>query len=398
MAFVATFPPTRTTVGNGQKICACGGRASSNEIRPRRSCSEKGGRNAASNDLPCAEDCAGIRGITATGDHVLTRDASFGSLLSRRACLTRLYNFALVVATQACIGTIASNAAWPSSEAPVSVPPTERVRGANGSLLQRLNAKAVRKVIFNAPPKRTQYPRFLLGTWTTIQSFSGFELLAPESGGKISKRDVIATPEVPGFQVLSIAAFADIGTNPKSPYLLRFTDAVGDSSGYWCVKDEQFCFSQSLNAQLQGLDASKSEADVVDSIEYSGAQNPNRISIALRPGAVRNAERIELFRNGAETERPVASAGWFLVREQWRQVALGYSTSYGRARTIATDYAHVWGFRPRAGVDAHSPPTAVDAFCCTFAYANERQTPALFDAAGTAPLAIFQHRFELRKT
>jgi hypothetical protein len=67
--------------------------------------------------------------------------------------------------------------------------------------------------------------------------------------------------------------------------------------------------------------------------------------VRLAPGVSNNAERIELFSNARESETR-ASDGTFFAAEALRQVTLGYSKDYNKARVVNTDYQHVWSYTP----------------------------------------------------
>jgi len=253
------------------------------------------------------------------------------------------------------------------------------------SLRTRLDSKSVEKIVFNSIPKPIQYPIYLLGTWNVSELFTGFEIpLLSSQNTTITKQEIIKNIELPGFQKCSIAAFADIGKIMDSSYQMRFNLPSQMKNSDCCYKDLKFCVESSINSHLNG--------SVIDSIFE---RNANQTSIDFKRGSTLNAEHIELFRNRVEVESD-SRTDWFFVLEQWRQVTTGYSTSFGRARSVNTDYTHVWGFRPELKNES-GDVQSVDAFCSTFAFVNERQTPALYEKVANKPVILYQHRLKLEK-
>ena len=201
--------------------------------------------------------------------------------------------------------------------------------GAQNDLIARVRAKSFSKPVFNSSKPRAQtYPAWLAGEWDATVDFAGYEF--PSA---VPKEVLAREPTVPGFQKLSLAFIPDVGSD-RLTYRIRFVQtAKGD-----VVEDRAFNLAEVQRAYL-------ARDDAVDGVEYDPDVDPNRTTIRYKSGVTNNAERIELFTNARESETR-ASDGTFFASEAFRQVTLGYSTTYGVARVQPTDYQHVWTYTP----------------------------------------------------
>ena len=200
---------------------------------------------------------------------------------------------------------------------------------AQDDLITRVRAKSFAKPVFNSSKPRAQtYPAWLAGEWDAAADFAGYEFPSAVPKAVLAKE-----PTVPGFQKLSLAYIPDVGSDRRS-YRVRFVQtAKGD-----VVEDRAFNLAEVQRAYL-------SRDDAVDGVEYDMDADPNRTTIRYKSGVTNNAERIELFTNARESQTR-ASDGTFFASEAFRQVTLGYSTTYGVARVQPTDYQHVWTYTP----------------------------------------------------
>jgi hypothetical protein len=111
----------------------------------------------------------------------------------------------------------------------------------------------------------------------------------------------------------------------------------------------------------------------------SNTGNPNRIKLVFAPGLTTNAERIELFVNVREVERP--SDELFYTVEALRQVTF----SNGQRRQVNGEYAHYISYRRRTASE-------VFATIITAVYADPLQLEKLFVKVGPSrPLIVFSH-------
>lgn len=255
------------------------------------------------------------------------------------------------------------------------------------SLAERTSAKALLKPLV-APrrPGEQAFPAWLDGEWQSTASFEGYEFPSKE----VNKKRLLADPDVPGFTKLSIAHVPDVGKTPVS-FRLRWSGRPGGGA---VVEDRAFNLRSIIDAYTGKA--------AVDAVEYDGARDPNRCTVRLKPGAANNAERIELFTNSRESETREAD-GTFFALEAFRQVTLGYSTQYGRARQLNTDYLHVRSFTPledgrvRCAVStaAFIQPSNALAFTGE-GNGKPPDASALFDVT-RQPVALYSHVLDMRR-
>ena len=149
----------------------------------------------------------------------------------------------------------------------------------------------------------------------------------------IPKEKLVQNVDIPGFQKLSIAMVGDIGKETTN-----YTMSINK------LEDRKMTLQSSIDSHL-GYEA-------IRQVIYEVKENPNRISIDFIPQRTRNANRIELFFNGRESELvsvPSQSDGVtrdvFVCSEYIRQVTFGLSQEFGVARQVVGNYAHYWTWR-----------------------------------------------------
>ena len=205
---------------------------------------------------------------------------------------------------------------------------------AKSSLIDDLRQKRLNKPVFNGGRPRAQaYPDWLEGEWRATIDFAGYEF----PSAVVAREAVAREATTPGFQKLSLAYAPDVGREGKTEYRMRFARDGGD-----VIEDRGFNLREIVDAYVG--------EGAVEAVEYDARRDANRTTIRLKRGASNNAERIELFTNARDSETR-ESDGTFFALESLRQVTLGYSTSYGVARMVPTDYTHVWTFTPLPDVD-----------------------------------------------
>jgi hypothetical protein len=206
-------------------------------------------------------------------------------------------------------------------------------------LSERLSEKKFPKQVFaSSRPGTMTYPGWLEGEWLTTTDFAGYEFPSK----LIDKGSLTREATTPGFQKLSLAYVPDVGRD-TTRYRMRFTR--GGKRENPVTEDRVFNLTEIINAYIG--------EDAVEEVEYDGLKDPNRATIRLKHGVSNNAERIELFTNARESETRQSDQTFF-ASETLRQVTLGYSTSYGVARMVPTDYTHVWTYTPLPDVDSGS--------------------------------------------
>jgi hypothetical protein len=224
--------------------------------------------------------------------------------------------------------------------------------------------------IFNRPPAGQVFPNFMAGsTWDVTSRFGGY--LFPST--KISKQAVLSRDTTPGFQKCSIAATADIGKEGDITYGMRILE-----NG---LEDRVYNLQQQIDAYL-GYKA-------VSKVLYDAKANPNRISIDFVDYKTRNAERIELFCNGRESElsvNPVTNKNVFVCSEYIRQVTFGGGTEVGIPRQVVANYGHFWTWRK--SLDDADGDTLTGNLL-TAAYLDP-QDPLFFDEP-VKPVAVYSH-------
>lgn len=231
-------------------------------------------------------------------------------------------------------------------------------------------------------PAEAEFPDWLEGEWLTTQSFAGYELPAKDA---ISREVLFGKDgdDVPGFKKCSIALLPDVGKETVR-MILRWAK---DDSGK--MRERR---AANLNSAIRG----GLGYDAIDRIDYledagssmgfgAGKGNPNRLKLVFAPGLTTNANRIELFVNARETERP--SEDLFYTSETFRQVTFSGTTS----RQVNGEYAHFHSYR-------RVSPTQVDAVIVTAVYADPLQLEKFFvKVGGSRPLVVFSHGLRLTK-
>eukprot|EP00913_Durusdinium_trenchii_P009836 g9235.t1 len=163
--------------------------------------------------------------------------------------------------------------------------------GAEGldALLQKRSGRDLTSPIFNIPPKQQVYPDWLEGNWSVRSRFVGFEFPT------LPRQQVLwvgrnQQEDVPGFKTCSIIDFADVGKSPLE-YNMSFVKRSTDGG---VVEDWPSNLCSTVQAHLA--------RGRVTSVDYSPSQDPNRLTMRLV--ASKNAERVELFVNARDAERP----------------------------------------------------------------------------------------------
>ena len=216
---------------------------------------------------------------------------------------------------------------------------------AKPSLADDLKAKRLNKPVFNSGrPSAQTYPEWLEGEWRASVDFAGYEF----PSASVRREQVVREASTPGFQKLSLAFLPDVGREGKTEYRVRFVRDGEDGRGN-VIEDRAFNLREIIDAYVG--------EGAVDEVEYDARRDANRTTVRLKRGASNNAERIELFTNARESETR-ESDGTFFALESLRQVTLGYSTSYGVARMVPTDYTHVWTFTPLPDIDVAGTASA----------------------------------------
>eukprot|EP00566_Odontella_aurita_P019233 CAMPEP_0113527224 /NCGR_PEP_ID=MMETSP0015_2-20120614/1176_1 /TAXON_ID=2838 /ORGANISM="Odontella" /LENGTH=311 /DNA_ID=CAMNT_0000425633 /DNA_START=61 /DNA_END=997 /DNA_ORIENTATION=- /assembly_acc=CAM_ASM_000160 len=238
-----------------------------------------------------------------------------------------------------------------------------------GNLATKLSARdpAALKTLFSSQI----HPTFMRGEWEVKSKFAGF--LFPSK--TIPKNKVTADVIVPGFQKVSIAALADVGTDCQ--YRMRI-----DERG---LDDRSYTLAQQIDAHL-GYKA-------VKEVTYDGVSNPNRLSLAFEPYKTRNAERIELFCNARESElvpNPTKEGlNIFVCSEYVRQVTFSFSQEFGVARQVVGNYAHFWTWREQESSNRLTGNVLTAAYL-------DPQDPLFFDEP-SKPVVVYSHELEAQK-
>mmetsp|Transcript_19441 Transcript_19441/g.44283 ORF Transcript_19441/g.44283 Transcript_19441/m.44283 type:complete len:359 (-) Transcript_19441:58-1134(-) len=186
---------------------------------------------------------------------------------------------------------------------------------------------ALSNPLFNLPPGEQIYPDFMRGSWKVALSFSGYTF--PSKA--IDRAELVADASVPGFQRCSVALLADVGRDGAT-YAMD-VDARGRM-------DVAAALASSIDSHIGRA--------VVRGVDWDPKVTPNRAGVSFVTGSTRNAERIELFWNGRESEVAVGDDGGgdvFVCAEYLKQVTFGLSTQFGVARQVATNYAHFWTWK-----------------------------------------------------
>lgn len=244
------------------------------------------------------------------------------------------------------------------------------------------SASALRKrLVQAAAPRQQAYPAWLDGRWALSLRFVRAQFPFAEADPAFQKR-LLRTASVPGFKKLSIAATPDVGAEATARGM-RFAGGRADAS---------FNITEAIESGMGPGAVS------VLGVEQGGA---NRMTVRLK--GVPGAERIELFTNArASATRDAVGAGGafsgratetFEASETLRQVTLGYSSQYGRAREDVGDYTHVWSFtrpvagglEPAEGAEGAEGDAALRVQLTTAAYLQPTEALSLTSPGGSAP-------------
>lgn len=236
--------------------------------------------------------------------------------------------------------------------------------------LSKRDPSMLKNSVFNIPPGPQHYPEFMFGDWDVTMKFRGF--VFPSTS--ISKEKLVANVGIPGFQKLSIATVGDVGRE-----VTHYQMSIDKSSK---MEDRKLSLSTSINGHL-GYDA-------VREVIYDPKDNPNRISIDFIPNRTRNANRIELFCNGRESELVSAEESAsgqtvFLCAEYIRQVTFGLSQEFGVARQVSGNYGHFWTWKS----PKDSSSSTITGNLLTAAYLDA-QDPMFFEEP-SKPVVVYSH-------
>eukprot|EP00283_Hemiselmis_rufescens_P007043 CAMPEP_0173426564 /NCGR_PEP_ID=MMETSP1357-20121228/6000_1 /TAXON_ID=77926 /ORGANISM="Hemiselmis rufescens, Strain PCC563" /LENGTH=289 /DNA_ID=CAMNT_0014390261 /DNA_START=257 /DNA_END=1127 /DNA_ORIENTATION=+ len=218
------------------------------------------------------------------------------------------------------------------------------------------------------PVKQVSYPEWLEGTWVAESRFAGYELPVK----KLSKETLMKDTAIAGFQKLSVLTVPDMAASMRYP--LRF---VKNDNGK-VVEDVAFNVASVVDNSL-GYRA-------VQGVEYNPSKDAARVSVTFLPGKTRNAERIELFVNLAESQ---GSGGAFVTSQYFRQVTYSLSKEFGVARQEVGEYSHFWTY------EQGDSPDQVRANLLTAAYLQP-QDPLFFESP-QMPVVVYSNEFRFKK-
>ncbi len=260
-------------------------------------------------------------------------------------------------------------------------PDIANAAGNTGGLANKLSQRdpsMLKNSVFNIPRGPQIYPEFMTGDWDVTMKFRGFLFPSPS----IPKEKLVANVAIPGFQKLSIATVGDVGRE-----ITKYQMSIDKSTK---LEDRKLSLATSINGHL-GYDA-------VREVIYDPRDNPNRISVDFIPNRTRNANRIELFCNGRESELVKAedsASGQtvFVCSEYIRQVTFGLSQEFGVARQVSGNYGHFWTWRsPRqdsSSSSSEAAETTITGNLLTAAYLDA-QDPMFFEEP-SKPVVVYSH-------
>mmetsp|Transcript_1928 Transcript_1928/g.5129 ORF Transcript_1928/g.5129 Transcript_1928/m.5129 type:complete len:342 (-) Transcript_1928:299-1324(-) len=272
------------------------------------------------------------------------------------------------------------------------VVPSSQTEAAPLSLAQKLSLRdpsALSNSIFNIPPSKQVYPQFMRGSWNVTLQYSGY--IFPSQ--KIPRSRLTTNAQVPGFQKCSIAALSDVGKE-----VVHYTLDIDETTG---LEDRGKSLITSIDDHL-GYQA-------VNEVLYNPKTNANRLSVVFYEYKTTNAERIELFCNGRESELispPSSDEGGatatatatgppkgkiFVCSEYIRQVTFSGGSQVGIPRQVGTNYAHFWTWKEVPGSDNK----VVTGNLLTAAYLDPQD--AMFFEEPSKPVAVFSHLIRAEK-
>lgn len=254
-------------------------------------------------------------------------------------------------------------------------------RAASLSLAEKLSLRdpsALSNSVFNIPPSTQVYPQFMRGSWNVTLQYGGY--IFPSQ--KIPRSRLTTNAQIPGFQKCSIAALSDVGKE-----VVHYTLNIDEISG---LEDRQTTLTTSIDDHL-GYSA-------VQEVLYNPKSNANRLSIVFYGYKTTNAERIELFCNGREselikpqTQQEVNDSSLqkkgeiFVCSEYIRQVTFSGSSQIGIPRQVGTNYAHFWTWKEMPGSDNK----LMTGNLLTACYLDPQD--AMFFEEPSKPVAVFSH-------
>jgi hypothetical protein len=232
-----------------------------------------------------------------------------------------------------------------------------------GARLAKKDPAALKNSVFNLPPAAQVYPDWMKGDWKVSSSFRGY--IFPSE--KIPKAKLTQDFSIPGFQKCSIAATCDVGKENVPWELKILKDGLEDRKA-------------TLASQIDGYLGYTAVAEVL----YDLKSNPNRLSVDFVDYKTTNAERIELFCNGRESEQYVRDDGAkiFVCSEYIRQVTFGGGSEVGIPRQVGGNYANFWTWK-------YGDEGKLTGNLLTCAYIDPQD--ALFFDEPSKPVAIYSH-------
>ena len=252
------------------------------------------------------------------------------------------------------------------------------------SLAQKLSLRdpsALSNSVFNIPPSTQVYPQFMRGSWNVTLQYGGY--IFPSKN--IPRSRLTTNAQIPGFQKCSIAALSDVGKE-----VVHYTLNIDETSG---IEDRQTTLTTSINDHL-GYPA-------IQEVLYNPKSNPNRLSVVFYGYKTTNAERIELFFNGRESEliKPQPQADdsdtkkgeIFVCSEYIRQVTFSGGSQVGIPRQVGTNYAHFWTWKEVPGSDNK----LMTGNLLTACYLDPQD--AMFFEEPSKPVAVFSHVIKAEK-
>eukprot|EP00980_Cylindrotheca_fusiformis_P025274 scaffold13380_cov110-Cylindrotheca_fusiformis.AAC.8 len=254
--------------------------------------------------------------------------------------------------------------------------PKEAASAAAGTMslatkLSKRDPTVLTNSVFNLPPSVQVYPEFLRGKWKVTCQYSGY--LFPSQ--KITKERLMGNAQIPGFQKCSIATLPDIGKDDE-PY--EYTLSIDETTG---LEDRALSLRTQIDANL-GYPA-------VSKVLYNPNNNANRVSIVFDEYRTRNAERIELFVNGRESEY-IPETEVFVCSEYIRQVTFGTGSNVGIPRQAVSNYAHFWTWRKNTNMTTQDDPASiVTGNLLTAAYLDPQD--AMFFEEPSRPVVVYSH-------
>ena len=281
-------------------------------------------------------------------------------------------------------GILGSTALVSNLVLPLNAPPAQ---AASLGLAQKLSLRdpsALSNSVFNIPPSTQVYPPFMRGAWNVTLKYSGY--IFPSQ--KIPRSRLTTNAQIPGFQKCSIAALSDVGKE-----VVQYTLNIDETTG---LEDRNTSLTTSINSHL-GYSA-------VQDVLYNPKSNPNRLSLVFYGYKTVNAERIELFCNGRESDliepqpqqkdddsNTQKKGNIFVNSEYIRQVTFSGGSQVGVPRQVGTNYAHFWTWKEVPGSDGK----LMTGNLLTACYLDPQDS--MFFEEPSKPVAVFSHLITAEK-